>query len=101
MSSGPRARVGVLISGRGSNLGALIKATRQDGYPAEIVLVISNIADAAGLALAQNAGISTAVVDHTAYPSRGEFEDGVSAELERAKVDIVCKAGFMRLLTRR
>jgi len=97
----PRARVGVLISGRGSNLGALIAAARGNDYPAQIVKVISNSASAAGLQLAQDAGISTMVIDHRAYDSRGKFEDVLTRELEDADVDIVCNAGFMRLLTRR
>ena len=96
-----RARVGVLISGRGSNLGALIKATHRKDYPAQIVLVLSNSAKAGGLQLAAEAGIAALVVDHKAYESRGRFEDAMTAELERAGVDIVCNAGFMRLLSPR
>ncbi|VAW12938.1 Phosphoribosylglycinamide formyltransferase [hydrothermal vent metagenome] len=100
-TAGARARVGILISGRGSNLGALIAATLRDDFPAQIVLVLSNTAKAGGLRLAAQAGIAARVIDHKAYESRGGFEDALSAELEAADVDIVCNAGFMRLLTSR
>ena len=94
-----RKRVGVLISGRGSNLAALIEAARRPDYPADIVLVISNRPDALGLERAAEAGIAAATVDHTAYRSRPEFEAELIRRLEAAGVDIVCNAGFMRLLT--
>lgn len=96
-----RARVGVLISGRGSNLGALIKAAEADDYPARIVKVISNVRDAGGLDLARRAEIDTAVVDHRNFDDRPSFEDVLTTELEDASADIVCNAGFMRILTRR
>ena len=93
------ARVGVLISGRGSNLGALIDAARAPGFPARIAIVISNRADAGGLEIAAGAGIATAVIDHNGFDGRETFEDALTAALEGAGVDIVCNAGFMRLLT--
>lgn len=96
-----RKRVGVLISGRGSNLVALLEAARDPDYPAEIVLVISNRPEAAGLDRAAEAGIPTCVIDHTDYTSRPEFETALTDALERADVEIVCNAGFMRLLTER
>jgi len=93
-------RVAVLISGRGSNLGALIEAGKDRSYPAAIVLVLSNRPDAAGLARARAEGIATAVVDHTRFgKDREAFERALQAELERHRIDIVCLAGFMRLLT--
>lgn len=95
-----RKRVGILISGRGSNMAALIKAARADNYPAEIVLVASNRPDAGGLQTAQAAGIATATVDHTGYgKDRAAFERALQAALDKHRVDLVCLAGFMRLLT--
>lgn len=92
-----RKRVGVLISGRGSNLASLIEAAREPGFPAEIVLVISNKADAYGLVRASEAGIETAVIGHKPFKSREAFDAAISEALRRARVDIVCNAGFMRL----
>jgi phosphoribosylglycinamide formyltransferase 1 len=95
-----RKRVAVLISGRGSNMGALIEAAKDKKYPAEIVLVISNRPDAGGLLIARAADIVTAVVDHTEFgKDRTDFEQAVQALLEKHRVDLVCLAGFMRLLT--
>jgi phosphoribosylglycinamide formyltransferase-1 len=98
-----RKRLVVLISGRGSNLQALIDAARTPDYPAEVVLVISNREDAAGLKRAESAGIATLVLDHRGY-GKGEagrcaFDEAVSAAIEGAKADFVCLAGFMRLLS--
>ena len=92
-------KVGVLISGRGSNLQALIDACQTAGFPACIVLVISNNAGAAGLRRAEKAGIATAVVDHRDYPDRRSFDTALDAKLRAAGAEIVCLAGFMRLLT--
>jgi len=92
-----RKRVGVLISGRGSNLASLIEAARQPGYPAEISLVISNRADALGLERARQAGIATTVVSHRAYSGREAFDAALTSVLKDAGVDLVCNAGFMRL----
>jgi phosphoribosylglycinamide formyltransferase-1 len=95
-----RKRVAVLISGRGSNMAALIEAAKDPAYPAEIALVLSNRPDAAGLATAAAAGIATAVVDHARYgKDRAAFEQALQAELTRYAIDIVCLAGFMRVLT--
>ncbi len=94
-----RLRVGVLISGRGSNLQALIEAARDRSYPAELVTVVSNVPGAAGLARAAAAGIPAEVVDHTAFPGREPFEEALTAALERAEVELVCMAGFMRIVT--
>ena len=99
----PRAeklRVAVLISGRGSNMTALIEAAKAADYPAAIVLVISNNPDAAGLAYAHGAGIPTAIVDHRPFgENRTTFEQALNAQLEAHRIDLVCLAGFMRLLT--
>jgi phosphoribosylglycinamide formyltransferase-1 len=92
-----RKRVGVLISGRGSNLAALIEASRDTGYPAEIALVISNKAGALGLVRASEAGVATAVIDHKAFKAREPFDAALTDALKAARVDLVCNAGFMRL----
>ncbi|HTP91372.1 MAG TPA: phosphoribosylglycinamide formyltransferase [Xanthobacteraceae bacterium] len=95
-----KKRVAVLISGRGSNMVALIEAAKAKDYPAEIVLVLSNRPDAAGLAHAKNAGIATTIVDHTLFDDdREKFERALDAELAAHKIDLICLAGFMRLLT--
>lgn len=95
-----RKRVAVLISGRGSNMLALIDAAKATDFPAEIALVLSNRPDAAGLATARAAGIATAVVDHAAFgKDREGFERAIDAELAAHRIELVCLAGFMRLLT--
>jgi phosphoribosylglycinamide formyltransferase 1 len=95
-----RKRVAILISGRGSNMAALIAAARNPDYPAEIAVVLSNRPDAAGLERADAAGIATAAVDHTGFgKDRAAFEHAVQAHLETRRVDLVCLAGFMRLFT--
>jgi phosphoribosylglycinamide formyltransferase-1 len=92
-------KLGVLISGRGSNLQSLIDACATPGFPARIALVISNRPDAAGLARAEAAGIATRVIDHKLYPAREAFERDMDAALREANVGLVCSAGFMRVLT--
>lgn len=95
-----RKRVAVLISGRGSNMAALIEAAKAPDYPAEIALVLSNVPGAGGLALAEASGIATATIDHRRFGrDREAFEKAVQAELEAHRIDIVCLAGFMRILT--
>lgn len=93
-----RKRVGILISGRGSNMSALIAAARNPDYPAEIVGVLSNRAAAPGLAVAAAEGIATASLAQSKFPSRDMFEDVMTRTLESWEVDIVCLAGFMRIL---
>ncbi|HVG50721.1 MAG TPA: phosphoribosylglycinamide formyltransferase [Xanthobacteraceae bacterium] len=94
-----RQRVAILISGRGSNMVALIEAAKAADYPAEIVLVISNRPDAGGLASAQAAGIATQTIDHKKFASREKYEQQLQHALEANRIDIICLAGFMRLLT--
>jgi phosphoribosylglycinamide formyltransferase 1 len=95
-----KKRVAVLISGRGSNMTALIEAAAAPDYPADIVLVLSNEPDAAGLARAQHSGIATAVVDHRPFgKDRDAFERALDDALHAHRIDLVCLAGFMRLLT--
>lgn len=93
-----RKRVGILISGRGSNMSALIAAAKAPDYPAEIVGVLSNKAAAPGLAIAASEGIATASLAQSRFPSRDMFEDVMTQTLESWDVDIVCLAGFMRIL---
>jgi phosphoribosylglycinamide formyltransferase-1 len=96
----PKQRVAVLISGRGSNMASLIDAAKDDGYPAEIALVVSNRPEAAGLERARSEGIATAVVDHIRYgKDREAFERALQDVLLAHRIDLVCLAGFMRLLT--
>jgi phosphoribosylglycinamide formyltransferase 1 len=95
-----KKRVAILISGRGSNMTALIEAAKAKDYPAEIALVVSNRPDAPGLSHARSAGVATAVVDHTRFgDERKAFEHTLDAELQKNRIDLVCLAGFMRLLT--
>jgi phosphoribosylglycinamide formyltransferase-1 len=95
-----RKRVAILISGRGSNMIALIEAAAAGGYPAEIVLVVSNEPSAQGLQRASAAGIATAVVDHRPFgKDRAAFERALQAAIEPHRIDLICLAGFMRLLT--
>ena len=95
-----KKRVAVLISGRGSNMVALIAAAKEENYPAEIAIVISSDPAAEGLKRASAAGIQTAVVDHKQFgKDREAFEHALHRELEANRIEIVCLAGFMRLLT--
>ena len=96
----PRKRVGVLISGRGSNMVSLAEAAQAPGYPAEIALVISNIPDVAGLDRARGFGIATATVDHRPFgKDREAFERAVDEALRVNQIDLIVLAGFMRILT--
>ena len=94
-----KLKVGVLISGRGSNLAALIDAAKAADYPAEIGCVVSNRENAPGLAIATAAGIPTAIVSHRDHPDRETFDRAVAAELERYGVELVVLAGFMRIFS--
>ena len=96
----PRKRVGVLISGRGSNMVSLAEAAQASGYPAQIALVISNIPDVAGLDRARGFGIATATVDHRPFgKDREAFERAVDELLRVNQIDLLVLAGFMRILT--
>src|SRR4051794_30832264 len=92
--------VAVLISGRGSNMQALIEAIDAGRLPARIAIVVSNRADAPGLERAQRAGIETLTLPHRDFPTRDAFEDALVRELRARDVRLVCLAGFMRLLGR-
>jgi len=94
-----KRRVAILISGRGSNMASLIEAAKAPGYPAEIASVISNRPDAEGLARAAAAGVAIAVVDHKTYQEREAFERALDEELLAHGVELLCFAGFMRILT--
>ena len=100
MAGPAKKRVAILISGRGSNMVALIQAAKDESYPAAVVIVISNDPAAEGLKRAADAGISTASVDHKKFgKDREAFERALQAELEAHRIELVCLAGFMRLLT--
>ena len=92
-------KTGILISGRGSNMQALVQAAQDPLYPAEIVVVISNRPDAKGLDFARAQGIRTEIVDHKAYGSREDFDAALDAALKRHGVELVALAGFMRIMT--
>jgi phosphoribosylglycinamide formyltransferase-1 len=94
-----RLRVGVLISGRGSNLQALLEACAAPDYPAEIVQVLSNRDDAAGLDRARSVGVPAAVVRHRDFPDRASFEAVLDTKLRASGAEFICNAGFMRILT--
>jgi phosphoribosylglycinamide formyltransferase 1 len=94
-----RKRTAILISGRGSNMRSLVKAARDASFPAEIALVLSNRPDAEGLGFAKEAGIATAAVDHKIYAGREEFEGPVQILLDLHRIELICLAGFMRMLT--
>ncbi len=94
-----KKRVAVLISGRGSNLEALIRAARDPAYPAVIALVIANRPDAGGLATARAAGIAAELVDHTAFAGKHAFEAAIEERLTAHRIDLVALAGFMRILS--
>ena len=98
-SARPKLRVGILISGGGSNMATLIAAAGPADYPAEIGLVISNRPDAGGLDKARRAGVRTVVVDHKRFPDRESFDRAVDAALEAAGIEFVCMAGFMRIIS--
>jgi phosphoribosylglycinamide formyltransferase 1 len=96
----PRRRAAILVSGRGANMAALIAAAKRPDYPADIALVLSNRPQAGALDRARDEGIATFVVDHVEYgKDREAFEHAVQAVLEAHRIEIVCLAGFMRLLT--
>jgi phosphoribosylglycinamide formyltransferase-1 len=91
-------RIGILISGRGSNMQAIVEAVGSGALDATVALVVSNRADAAGLEYARAAGLETQVLDHRGWPSRAAYDAAVADALEARGVDLVCLAGFMRLL---
>ncbi|MBN8978720.1 MAG: phosphoribosylglycinamide formyltransferase, partial [Rhizobiales bacterium] len=93
-----KRRVAILISGRGSNMAALIQAAKAPNFPAEIVLVMSNIAGAGGLETAHAAGIETVTIESKPFgKDREAFERAMQDELARHNIDLVCLAGFLRL----
>ena len=94
-----RARVGILISGRGSNMSALIAAAKASDYPAEIVCVIANRPNAGGVGIAAAEGISAQVIDHKAFDSKTDFEAALAAALDAYGVEIIALAGFLRVLS--
>jgi len=96
---GRKLKLGVLISGRGSNLQSLIDATKKNNFPAEIVIVIANVSNITGLEIAKKANIPVQIINHKTFNKREFFEDELHSVLTKAKVELVCLAGFMRILT--
>ncbi len=94
-----KTKVAILISGRGSNMQSLVRACEAVDFPAEVVLVLSNKSEAEGLKFAAEKKIKTAFVNHKNYSSREDFDKKVSQEIEKSGAEIVCLAGFMRLLS--
>ena len=95
-----KRRVAILISGRGSNMAALIEAAKAEDFPAEIVVVISNRADAGGLAKRRRSGIATVTIERKPFgKDRAAFEAPLQSALDQHKVDLICLGGFMRLFT--
>ncbi|MFM0510391.1 phosphoribosylglycinamide formyltransferase [Paraburkholderia sp. RL17-373-BIF-A] len=89
----------ILISGRGSNMEAIVRACSDEAWPAQVAAVIANRPDAAGLAFAASHGIATAVVDHRQFPERDSFDAALAKEIDSFAPDLVVLAGFMRVLT--
>ncbi len=96
---GTRMKLGVLISGRGSNLQSIINASEAKDFPADINIVIANIPNINGLRIAKKASIPTKIIKHECYKERESFEDAIHSALTKAGVDLICLAGFMRILT--
>lgn len=94
-----RRRTAILISGRGTNMAALIEAARDPSYPAEIAIVISNIASAKGLEIAEAAGIKTLAISNKYYSTKTVFEEQILKALSESRIELVCLAGFMRVLS--
>ena len=94
-----RLKVAILISGRGTNLQSLIEHCADPKFPAEIVLVLSNRPGAAGLDRAEKAGLTTGILDHKLFTDRGGFEEAMDGLIRAHGVDLICLAGFMRVLT--
>lgn len=92
-------KIAVLISSRGSNMQALVKASLAEDFPAEVVTVLSNNPGAAGLEFAKSHNIPTEVINHRDYDNREDFDQAISDYLESKQIDLICLAGFMRLLT--
>ena len=95
----PGRRLGVLISGRGSNLKAILDAIASGSLNAEVALVLSNRGKAKGLEIAKNVGVPTAVLSHRAFPDRETYDQAVVERLREHQVDVVCLAGFMRIVS--
>jgi phosphoribosylglycinamide formyltransferase-1 len=94
-----KRRVAILISGRGSNMAALIEAAREEDFPAEIAVVISNQADASGLEKARASGVPTVTIESKPFKDRAAFEAALQSALDQHRIDLICLAGFMRLFT--
>ena len=94
-----KKRVGILISGRGSNMRAIVEAARDPSYPCEVICVVSNRPEATGLEYARSQNIASHAIDHKKYKTREEFDSVLNAYLQSQKLDIIACAGFMRIMT--
>ena len=94
-----KTRLGILISGGGSNMRSIANACEQSNFPAQISLVLSNNPDAKGLQFARELGLQTSIVDHRNFSAREDFEQEIQRHLIKARVEMVCLAGFMRILS--
>ncbi len=94
-----KKRVAILISGRGSNMAALINAAKAPDFPAEIALVLSSRPEAMGLTIAREQGVPTQAIDHRVFEDRAAFDNVIDVALHSRDIDIVCLAGFMRIFT--
>jgi phosphoribosylglycinamide formyltransferase-1 len=92
-------KLAIFISGRGSNMRAIIESCKNPNFPAQVVMVLSNRPDAAGITFAKECGIPTEIVDHKSYPSREAFEIEISNRLKNHEIDFIVLAGFLRVLT--
>ena len=94
-----KLKLGVIISGKGSNLKSLIEATKKNNFPAEIVIVIANVPNIAGIEIAKEASLPVCTINHNDFNNRELFEKEIHAVLINARVELICLAGFMRILT--
>jgi len=94
-----KVRTAVLISGRGSNMVSLVKASKQKTYPADIALVVSNTSDAPGLSKARTLGVMAMAIDHKNFSTRKAFDVALDSVMQQAGIELICCAGFMRILT--
>jgi phosphoribosylglycinamide formyltransferase-1 len=94
-----KVKIGILISGRGSNMVSIAEAVKRGNIPAEVSLVFSNMPDAPGLKKAENLGIETTSFSHKGFSSREDFDNAVSVELDKRNIELICLAGYMRLLS--
>ena len=99
MVGNARKRLAILLSGRGSNMESVLKATKEEGFPASIVLIVSDNPEAQGLETAKTAGIEAIAIQRSDFDSKSDFENAIAEKIEAEEIDLICLAGFMRLLS--